>query len=110
MLNFENPPNLQNTNINNHQNNDCIINNNREILKIINNHKKKLKEIKNINNNLSIINFFNNNKSFEIKSNKNTNINYIDKTGVDDSIRIAKDFLKYNKEKQQKYLIILKIK
>ncbi len=97
MLNYENPQNAKN------QNNDSIISHNKEILNMIDDHKKKLQEIRDINNHSSSNNFFiNKNKTFDKNLNENKNIRDIERTTVDESIRIAKDFLKYNQEKTSK--------
>ena len=99
MFNYENCQNMPNPK--NSNNYESSINKNREILSMINEHKKKLNEIRN----KDIDDFIENKKyikanslSFEnIKTNKEKSA--FDKTGVDDSIRVAKEFLKYNKEK-----------
>ena len=99
MFNYENCQNMPNPK--NSNNYETSINKNREILSMINEHKKKLNEIRN----KDIDDFIENKKyikanslSFEnIKTNKEKSA--FDKTVVDDSIRVAKEFLKYNKEK-----------
>ena len=97
MSNYKNP---QSPNSNNLQNYESTLEQNREILAIINEHKKKLNELRNMDNFKENKKYIKDNSFENTKNNKK--IGSLDKIEVDDSIRIAKEFLKYNKEKTSK--------
>lgn len=103
MYNYKQPYNPQENCSNNESiqepNQNSIIKNNSEILSLINEHKQKLSELRNKDNILENKKYIKD-KNFENHCNKD--ISSFDKVGVDDSIRVAKDFLKYNKEKTSK--------